>query len=60
MEARIDSTIRDLQTRIEPNLVAPGHCTGWRAKARLADAFSPGRYAPSVVGTMYRLNALTA
>ncbi len=60
MEARIDSTIRDLQTRIEPNLVAPGHCTGWRAKARLADAFSPGRYAPSVVGTMYRLSALTA
>jgi 7,8-dihydropterin-6-yl-methyl-4-(beta-D-ribofuranosyl)aminobenzene 5'-phosphate synthase len=59
MEARIDPTIRDLQTRIEPLLVAPGHCTGWRAKARLADAFSPGRYAPSVVGTMYRLSAVT-
>ncbi len=60
MEARIDPTVRDLQTRIEPNLVAPGHCTGWRAKTRLADAFSPGRYAPSVVGTMYRLSAVTA
>jgi 7,8-dihydropterin-6-yl-methyl-4-(beta-D-ribofuranosyl)aminobenzene 5'-phosphate synthase len=57
MEARIEPTIHDLQTRIEPNLVAPGHCTGWRAKARLADAFSPGHYAPSVVGTMYRLTA---
>ncbi len=60
MEARIDQTVRDLETRIEPNLVAPGHCTGWRAKARLADAFSPGRYAPSVVGTKYRLSAVSA
>ena len=60
MEARIDATVRDLQTRIEPNLVAPGHCTGWRAKTRLADAFSPGRYAPSVVGTKYRLSAVSA
>lgn len=60
MEARIDATVRDLEARIKPRLVAPGHCTGWRAKARLADAFSPGRYAPSVVGTRYRLNAATA
>lgn len=57
MEARIDPTVRDLQKRIAPKLVAPGHCTGWRAKARLADTFAPGRYAPSVVGTMYRLSA---
>jgi len=59
MEARIDSTVQDLLTRIDPKLVAPGHCTGWRAKARLADTFSPGRYGPSVVGTMYRLTAVT-
>jgi 7,8-dihydropterin-6-yl-methyl-4-(beta-D-ribofuranosyl)aminobenzene 5'-phosphate synthase len=57
MELRIEDTILDLQQRIEPNLVAPGHCTGWRAKARLADTFAPGRFAPSVVGTMYRLSA---
>lgn len=57
MEPRIEPTIRDLAARIEPRLVAPGHCTGWRAKARLADAFAPGRYGPSVVGTMYRLSA---
>ena len=57
MEMRIDETVRDLQLLIEPNLVAPGHCTGWRAKARLADTFAPGRFAPSVVGTMYRLSA---
>jgi 7,8-dihydropterin-6-yl-methyl-4-(beta-D-ribofuranosyl)aminobenzene 5'-phosphate synthase len=58
MEQRIEPTIHDLATRIEPRLVAPGHCTGWRAKARLADSFAPGRYAPSVVGTTYRLHAV--
>jgi 7,8-dihydropterin-6-yl-methyl-4-(beta-D-ribofuranosyl)aminobenzene 5'-phosphate synthase len=57
MEARIGPTVRDLQERVAPRLVAPGHCTGWRAKARLADSFAPGRYAPSVVGTLYRLGA---
>jgi len=60
MEARIEPTIRDLKGRIEPRVVAPGHCTGWRAKARLAQTFAPGRYAPSVVGTLYRLSAPTA
>jgi len=57
MEQRIESTVGDLERRIGPRLVAPGHCTGWRAKAKLAHAFAPGRYAPSVVGTLYRLNA---
>ncbi len=59
MEARIGPTVRDLETRIGPRLVAPGHCTGWRAKAKLADTYAPGRYAPSVVGTRYRLSALS-
>jgi len=57
MEQRIDDTVADLDALIEPRLVAPGHCTGWRAKAKLADTFAPGRYAPSVVGTLYRLQA---
>ena len=57
MEMRIDATIRDLAERIQPRLVAPGHCTGWRAKSALARSFAPGRYAPSVVGTLYRLSA---
>jgi 7,8-dihydropterin-6-yl-methyl-4-(beta-D-ribofuranosyl)aminobenzene 5'-phosphate synthase len=57
METRIDATVGDLKARIDPRLVAPGHCTGWRAKAALAGAFAPGRYAPSVVGTLYRLKA---
>lgn len=58
METRIEPTVRDLEQRVDPRLVAPGHCTGWRAKARLADTFAPGRYAPSVVGTLYRLSAV--
>lgn len=57
MEARIDDTLRDLERRIAPRLLAPGHCTGWRAKAALASHFAPARYAPSVVGTCYRLQA---
>jgi 7,8-dihydropterin-6-yl-methyl-4-(beta-D-ribofuranosyl)aminobenzene 5'-phosphate synthase len=57
MEARIEDTVRDLRDRIDPRVVAPGHCTGWRAKAALANAFAPGRYAPSVVGSQYRLAA---
>ena len=60
MERRIESTVRDLEARIAPRLVAPGHCTGWRAKAKLASTFAPGRYAPSVVGTKYRLSAPAA
>lgn len=57
MEQRIPETVEAL-VDLEPRLVAPGHCTGWRAKAALAEAFAPsGRYAPSVVGTRYRLAA---
>ena len=55
MEPRIEPTVRDLAQRIGPRLVAPGHCTGWRAKARLAEAFAPGHYGPSAVGTAYHL-----
>lgn len=59
MEARIEPTIRDLEGRIEPHLVAPGHCTGWRAKASLATRFAPSRYGPSAVGTLYRLSPVS-
>ncbi len=57
MEARIDQTVRDLADLVRPRVVAPGHCTGWRAKAALAHAFAPGNYGPSVVGTLYALRA---
>ena len=55
MEPRIPDTVRDLLELIDPKVLAPGHCTGWRAKAALANAFAPGRYAPSVVGSRYVL-----
>lgn len=55
METRIDDTVRDLRDLVQPRIVAPGHCTGWRAKAALAAAFAPGRYGPSVVGSRYQL-----
>ena len=57
MEGRIPETVRDLEQRIQPRIVAPGHCTGWRAKTALCNAFSSGRYAPSVVGSQYVLSA---
>ena len=57
MEPRIPDTIRDLQELIGPRIVAPGHCTGWRAKSELARTFAPGGYAPSVVGSRYHLTA---
>jgi 7,8-dihydropterin-6-yl-methyl-4-(beta-D-ribofuranosyl)aminobenzene 5'-phosphate synthase len=57
MEKRIDDTVRDLVKIVAPRVVAPGHCTGWRAKAALATAFAPGRYGPSVVGSRYVLDA---
>jgi 7,8-dihydropterin-6-yl-methyl-4-(beta-D-ribofuranosyl)aminobenzene 5'-phosphate synthase len=57
MEPRIGPTVDDLEQLVAPRIVAPGHCTGWRAKAALADRFAPGRYGPSVVGTTYTLVA---
>ena len=57
VENRIEPTVNDLANLVTPRIVAPGHCTGWRAAAALANAFSPTRHAPSVVGTRYLLNA---
>lgn len=57
VETRIPATVQDLKTRIDPRIVAPGHCTGWRAKAAFCAAFAPGRYAPSVVGSQYVLKS---
>jgi 7,8-dihydropterin-6-yl-methyl-4-(beta-D-ribofuranosyl)aminobenzene 5'-phosphate synthase len=57
VEDRIGPTVRDLTELVAPGIVAPGHCTGWRAAAALAEAFSPAGFAPSVVGTRYPLTA---
>lgn len=57
MESRIGATVDDLDHVVDPRIVAPGHCTGWRAKAALAARFAPDRYAPSFVGSTYVLTA---
>ncbi len=57
MELRIDATVDDLDA-LDPRIVAPGHCTGWRAKAALAERFGNGRYGPSMVGMSYVLDAI--
>ncbi len=38
-------------------VVTPVAATDWRSKAALADAFAPGRCAPSVLGSRYLLAA---
>jgi len=57
IEPRIPETVAGLLELVDPRVVAPGHCTGWRAKVALADAFAPGGYGPSVVGTRYVLRS---
>ncbi|GAA3580416.1 MBL fold metallo-hydrolase [Kribbella ginsengisoli] len=41
-------------TELAPQLIAPGHCTGWRAQHTLAAAL-PDAWMPSSSGTTYRL-----
>ena len=53
MEPRIERPVDDLANRLKPRVVAPGHCTGWHAKAALAHTFAPEHYGPSVVGSLY-------
>ena len=45
-------------TELAPELIVPGHCTGWRAQHTLAAAL-PGAWAQSSVGTTYTLSAAT-
>jgi len=43
-------------TELGPGLIAPAHCTGWRAQHTLAAAL-PDAWVPSSVGTTYTLSA---
>jgi 7,8-dihydropterin-6-yl-methyl-4-(beta-D-ribofuranosyl)aminobenzene 5'-phosphate synthase len=52
-EKIIPDTIRDVK-RFHPRLLAPGHCTGWRAISRMAREFGD-ELAPSAVGKRYLL-----
>ena len=48
---RVVQTVAGLKA-LNPSIVLPGHCTGWRAKGLLASAFD-GRFQPLVVGGKY-------
>ena len=50
-EANIHDTVQDLKA-LDPQILMPGHCSGWRAKNEIERAM-PGRMAPSTVGTKY-------
>jgi 7,8-dihydropterin-6-yl-methyl-4-(beta-D-ribofuranosyl)aminobenzene 5'-phosphate synthase len=52
-EKIIPDTVRDLK-RFQPALLAPGHCTGWRAMSLIAREFGD-ELAPSAVGKRYLL-----
>ena len=51
-ENRIQPTIKELQ-RINPKLIAPSHCTGWRAMCAIAKTF-PKAFVWNSVGNLYR------
>ena len=44
MEPRIGPTVRDLEARIAPRLIAPGHCTGEPAFLRLRKTYGENYY----------------
>jgi hypothetical protein len=52
-ESRIDATVRDLR-QFEPELLVVGHCTGWKAKAKLQRTFEH-MYQPLSVGGTYTI-----
>jgi 7,8-dihydropterin-6-yl-methyl-4-(beta-D-ribofuranosyl)aminobenzene 5'-phosphate synthase len=51
-ESRIQPTIEELQ-RINPELIVPSHCTGWRAMCVMAKTF-PEAFVWNSVGNIYR------
>ncbi len=54
-EGIIPNTIDSL-VALSPDLVVPGHCTGWKAQHRVAQAL-PDAFAASNVGTTFRFSA---
>ncbi len=54
-EPIIPQTVEALR-RIDPAVIVPAHCTGWRAMQRIAQAM-PEAYTPNSVGTTFDLMA---
>ncbi|MBN1245696.1 MBL fold metallo-hydrolase [Candidatus Bathyarchaeota archaeon] len=52
-ENRIQPTIEELQ-RINPELIVPSHCTGWKAMCTIAKTF-PEAFVWNSVGNLYKI-----
>lgn len=52
---KLQQSLADLKT-LRPQVLMPGHCTGWRFKA-MCEAEMPGVVAPSFCGTTYTLSS---
>lgn len=52
-ERAIAGTVEALR-EIQPDLLVPSHCTGWRGRLALAQAF-PQAFVPGMIGNMYRI-----
>lgn len=50
---KMENSMRDLKA-LEPKVLMPGHCTGWRFKVRIENEM-PGCMAPVFGGTRYEL-----
>ena len=48
---QIQETVQDF-VALDPKVLLPGHCSGWRVKFEIEKAM-PGRLAPSTVGTRF-------
>jgi 7,8-dihydropterin-6-yl-methyl-4-(beta-D-ribofuranosyl)aminobenzene 5'-phosphate synthase len=55
-EVVIGETVSAL-AKLEPGLLIPGHCTGWRALSALGQRMGDQRVVPSAVGRRYVLEA---
>jgi 7,8-dihydropterin-6-yl-methyl-4-(beta-D-ribofuranosyl)aminobenzene 5'-phosphate synthase len=53
-EKIIGESVRDIGT-FELALIAPGHCTGWRAVNALVNAYGEGAVAPIAVGKVFAI-----
>ncbi|KAF9098065.1 hypothetical protein BGX27_000876 [Mortierella sp. AM989] len=53
VETRINETVNDMMA-IDPSYMAPGHCSGWRAKAALERAM-PGKVVTLGVGSDFSI-----
>jgi 7,8-dihydropterin-6-yl-methyl-4-(beta-D-ribofuranosyl)aminobenzene 5'-phosphate synthase len=52
-ESRIEQTVKELK-RMNPKLIVPMHCTGWRGQFAIAEAL-PKAFVWNSVGNLYRL-----